>query len=138
MPQMTTSQPDKRPLFEPPENVINEPLLYSKLNQNVTPATFSELIASNFLMSMVAHDRRVTRDVFEDVMVTAFNFQNRLVRISELHQMLERLAEGQGFGTTVIKNDVARHMESALSHRDRLLETLKLFGEMRGKEDSVS
>jgi hypothetical protein len=139
MPQMTTSQPPaKKLLFEPPARLINEEALYDKLNQAITPETFQELIGSNFLVSMAAFDRRLERDMYEGVLVSSFNLQNRLVRIAELNNMLKNLAEGEGFSTTEIKADVAHHNKSALLHQNKLLKTLELFSHMRNAGDPVS
>ncbi len=124
--------------FAQPDVTINEAALHAHLNQDITAETFSALIASNFLMALDAYDRRLTRDYFEEVLITTFNFQNRLVRIAELNTMLEHLGTGDGFGTTEIKAEIDRHMDTATGHQAKLIATLRLFQEMRGKEDPVS
>ena len=95
-------------------------------------------MASNFLFALNAHDRRLAREYFEEILVTTFNFQNRLVRIAELNTMLEHLAAGTGFSTTEIKAEVDRHMAIAAGHQAKLMAVLHLFAEMRNPEDSVS
>ncbi len=135
---MITSPPAKLPLFEPPDRVINADVLSEHLAKIINSENFTTLIASNFLMAMSARDRRLARSYFEDVLVTTFNFQNRLVRIAELNTMLENLASGKGFSTTDIKAEVNRHMVQAIQHQARLMQTLELFKEMRGPEDPVA
>ena len=125
-------------MFERPDQVVDEDLLFHHFNKDITAENFSALMASNYLIALVARDRKLKREFFEEVLVTTFNFQNRLVRISELNTMLENLEAGKGFSSTEIKDEVARHMEIALRHQAKLLLTLKLFDEMRGPEDPVS
>jgi Na+/H+ antiporter NhaB len=125
-------------LFEQPDLHINERVLADKLSLPINAENFTALIASNFLTAMDAHDRRVIRPIFEEVLVATFNFQNRLVRIAELNSMLENLESGKGFSTTEIREEVKRHMDSAMEHQYKLLQRLKIFQEMRGEEDPVS
>lgn len=87
---------------------------------------------------MAARDRKLTRQFFEEILVTTFNLQNRMVRISCLNMMLEHLESGEGFGTTEMKAEVERHMNQAAAHKSTLVQCLKLFSEMRKEEDSVS
>jgi hypothetical protein len=87
---------------------------------------------------MAARDRKLTRQYFDDVLVTAFNFQNRLVRISELASVIEHLEGGKDFNLEQVRQEMARHMASAQAQQHTLLSTLKLFGEMRTPEDPVS
>ncbi len=116
---------------------INEAALAEHLAKVINSENFTALIASNFLMAMNARDRRLGRDYFEDVLVTTFNFQNRLVRIAELNTMLENLARGEGFSTTDIRVEINRHMVQAIQHQARLVQVLELFREMRGPGDPV-
>lgn len=136
--QRTTTSPPKPPPFEPPELVLNEPRLYETLSLPINAENFNTLIASNFLLAMDARDRKLTRDVFEEVLVICFNLQNRLVRIAELNLMLENLEKGEGFGTTAIQATIDRHMRDATAHRTNLLAALRMFQQMRGPGDSVS
>lgn len=133
-----TTTPPKQPPFEPPELVLNEPQLYETLSLPINAENFNTLIASNFLLAMDARDRKLTRDVFEEVLVVCFNLQNRLVRIAELNLMLENLKKGEGFGTAAIQATIDRRIHDATVHRTKLLATLRMFQEMRGPEDSVS
>lgn len=87
---------------------------------------------------MCARDRKLQRKFFEEVLVTTFNLQNRLVRISVLNVMLEQLAKGEGFSSTEIRTELARHMESALEHQTKLVRCVQLFKEMRAPGDPVS
>ena len=136
--QPTTTPPAKSPLFESPELVLSESVLIEALSRTVDSTNFNTLLSANFLTAMVARDRRLTRDYFEEVLVTSFNLQNRLVRIKELNIMLENLAAGRGFSTTEIKEKIAKHMDEAADHQHKLLQCLSLFQEMRGEGDPVS
>jgi hypothetical protein len=135
--QMTMSQdPEKLPLFEPPELVINETVLAGHLGLEINAENFPTLIASNFLMALDARDHKLTRENFEEVMVMAFNFQNRLIRVAELNTVLEYIEAGKG--VEEIKLDISRHLASAKTHQASLLRALQTFGQMRGPEDPVS
>jgi hypothetical protein len=125
-------------LFERPDKVVDEDILRHHFDKEITAENFSALMAANYLIALVARDRKLNREYFEEVLVTTFNFQNRLVRISELNTMLEHLEAGKGFSSTEIREEVERHMEIALRHQAKLLLTLRLFDEMRGPEDPVS
>jgi hypothetical protein len=120
-----------------PDFEINEQVLAERIILEITPENLTPLVTANFLLAMDAHDRRLTRNYFEDVLVMTFNFQNRLVRLAELGNMVAAIAQGKDLMTEV-KSDIARHIASAKSHQQNLLNVLKLFREMRGKEDSVS
>jgi hypothetical protein len=136
-PRTTTSPREKPPLFEPPEIVLDEMIISASIALPINAENFSRLIATNFLVAMCARDRKLERQFFEDVLVTAFNFQNRLIRIGMINTMLENLEEGKGFGTTDMKEELGRHMKSAADHQHKLSQCLKLFGEMRSAEDPV-
>ena len=125
-------------MFERPDRVVDEDILRLHFNKDITAENFTALMAANYLIALVARDRKLSREYFEEVLVTTFNFQNRLVRIAELNTMLENLEAGKGFSSTEIKEEVDRHMEIALRHQAKLLLTLNLFDEMRGPEDPVS
>jgi len=118
--------------------VLNEDVLADKIGLPINAENFSTLIASNFLLAMDARDHRLTRDEFENVLVLSFNFQNRMVRISEIAMLLEKLAAGEGFGTTDLTLEMTRHMAQAQIHQIELQKTLALFQEMRRPEDPVS
>ena len=135
-PRTTTSPPTGK--FELPEPYVNEAILGQHLSKQINPENFSTLVASNFLVALAARDRRLTRDMFEDVLVTAFNFQNRLVRISELSILLEHLEGGKEINVPAIQEEIKRHMDTAYSHQAKLIGALMLFQEMRGPEDPVS
>ncbi len=139
MPRTTTPKsPPLRDRFEPPDRLINELALHDHLHQIITAENFSTLIASNFLVALDAFDRRLTRDSFEEVLVTTFNFQNRLVRIAELNMIAENIEEGKDLNLDEIKLEVDRHMATAAAYQAKLCATLRLFQEMRSPEDTVS
>lgn len=123
--------------FESPDFEINEAALAERLALDITPENLTPLVTANFLVAMDARDRRLTRQYFEDVMVMAFNFQNRLVRLAELTSMVRAIHAGKD-PMVEIQGDIARHIASAKTHQHNLLQVLKLFGEMRGAEDPVS
>lgn len=125
-------------MFERPETDLDTDVLSHHLRQDITAESFTSLVTATYLVALAARDRKLTREYFDEVLVTTFNFHNRLVRIAELNTMLENLAAGKGFSSSEIKEEVERHQEIALRHQAKLLLTLKLFDEMRGPEDPVS
>jgi hypothetical protein len=99
---------------------------------------FSQLLFSNFLTSMAAHDHRCRREIFAEILVTGMNFQNRAVRYAELMSMLECLESGKGFSTTEIKAEAERNLAAATQHQQKLVQTIQLMRQMRTGEDPVS
>lgn len=134
LPPMTT----KSPSLEPPELHINEALLAAKLALPINAENFSALIACNYLMAMAARDRKLTRENFQDLLVTTFNFQNRLVRISEVGTLLETLESETPVDIEGLKGELHRHWHLAVQNQMSLLNSLRLFSEMRSAEDPVS
>jgi len=125
-------------LFERPETELDTAVLAHHLRQDISAQSFTSLVTATYLVALAARDRKLTREYFDEVLVTTFNFHNRLVRIAELNTMLENLDAGKGFSTSELKDEVERHMEIALRHQAKLLLTLKLFEEMRSPEDPIS
>lgn len=137
-PTTTTPTGPASTAFEPPDVILNEALLADRLSLPINAQNFPILLASNYLMAMAARDRKVTRQYFDDILVTAMNFQNRLVRISELAAVIERLQSGKDIDLETVKQEMAQHIASAQAQQYTLLQTLKLFREMRAPEDAVS
>ena len=69
--QPTTTPPAKAALFESPELVLSESILIEALSRTVDSTNFNTLLSANFLTAMVARDRRLTRDYFEEVLSPA-------------------------------------------------------------------
>lgn len=134
----TTSPPAKPPLFESPEQLVDEELTLAILNQPLNVDTFNPLINAACHTILAAFDRRCTREIFQDIVVTACNFQNRAVRYAELSCMLGNLSEGKGFGTTEIKAERERQLGLLAPHQKKLVSILELFQEMRDPGDPVS
>jgi hypothetical protein len=135
---MSPSPPEKPPLFESPDLHLDENDLLAAMSKEIGADNFQTLIYANYLMALCAHDHRCQRPVFAEILVTAFNYQNRLVRYSEKAMILDALEKGEGFGTTVIKADRDRHLAQAKDMQDKLIQTLQLLKEMRTPEDPVS
>lgn len=131
--------PPLKDLFEPPDTGhIDEEKLVSVMALPLNAQHFAALIYGNFQVALAAHDHRLLRPIFEKILVTAFNFQNRAVRYAELQNMLDCLEKGQGFGTTEIKAERDRHLTVAAQHQQELVNAVMTFREMRAPEDSVS
>ena len=125
-------------MFERPDAELDEDIIANHLKQPISAESFASMVTATYLTALAARDRKLTREYFDEVLVTTFNFHNRLVRIAELNTMLENLAAGKGFSSGEIKQEIDRHMEIALRHQNKLLLTLSLFDEMRSPGDSVS
>jgi hypothetical protein len=123
--------------FKQPDAIIDEGSLAIQLAQPINADTFSSLLTGNFLLVMDAYDHRCERQHFQDIVVNAFNLQNRLVRFAEI-KGLEEQAEMPGFGAADLKSDGARHLASAMEYKRLAQRTLALLREMRKPEDSVS
>jgi hypothetical protein len=135
-PQMTTTS--RTPQFEQPDIVLSEQALIDILSRPINYENFNPMMSANYMAIMAARDRKLTRSMFEEVLVNSYNFQNRLVRIAELGTMLEHLYAGEGFGTTDLKTSMARHLELASGQQDTIVATLKLFQHMRAPGEPVS
>jgi hypothetical protein len=135
---MTATPPTTIPHagFKRPDKLVDENLLAHHLAMPITADTFSALISSNFLMIMDAYDHRCQRDCFQDLVIIAMNFQNRLVRLAEMKTLQANLASPD-FTPEILEEDIDRHMISAMEYQRTLQQTLALFREMRLPGDPV-
>lgn len=134
------SRPEKPPRFEQPDlgHIDEQQLLLGIQLPLTNPIHFTNLLLSNHLVVMAAHDHRCDRRIFEELLVTSLNFQNRAVRYAEMCTMLECLEEGKGFGTTDIKAERDKHLAQARELQGKLVNMVQLLQEMRTEEDPVS
>jgi hypothetical protein len=133
-PSTTTPPEAEKADFTQPEREIDEEALLRHLSRPITADSFSALITSNFLVVMDAYDHRCKREYFQDIVVNAFNLQNRLVRIAELKSLQEVMDPVPDS----LKGDIDRHMASAMEYKKIMIQTLRLLREMRTPEDPVS
>jgi hypothetical protein len=124
--------------FTQPERLIDEDTLAIQLSKPINAETFTHLITSNFLMVMNAYDHRCERPYFQDIVVNAFNFQNRLVRIAELNGLREQMEMPDLDVQLTIKDEVDRHMVSAMEYKATMQKALRLMQEMRRPGEPVS
>lgn len=126
------------PRFEPPEVHLNEIEMRRRLSLPLTGENFYALVTTNFLVALAAYDHKVTRDYFEKLLVTTFNFQNRMVRCSELGSVIDKIEGGEPLILSELKEEMGAQLAAAEAERHAILKTMELFAEMRGPEDSVS
>lgn len=137
MPQPTITKLDRLTSFAPPEQVLNERTIAERIALPVTPQNFFTLLNTNILFMLLARDHQVDRDYFHDLMITTFNFQNRLIRIQELSMLKEKMVAGE-LVKDYLDEELSGNMAAAKAQQHALLVVLDTFAQMRGPEDPVS
>lgn len=137
MPRPTITKLDRLTTFEPPEVVYDEDAIAQRIALPVNPKNFFTLLNTNVLFALLAWDHRVSREYFHDLMITTFNFQNRLIRIQELSMLKEKMAAGE-VDEDYLNKEIAGNMAAAQAQQTAVIHALKTFGHMRGPEDKVS
>src|SRR6185436_14335119 len=136
---LTTTPPPETGTFELPELLLNEEVIGQYLEQSISLDNTQTLISASFFLAMAAYDRRCMRDNFQQILMSACNFQNLLLQIAEMGHILGTLDNNSKEDAIVqLKSDMARYFTRAEQRQQELLATLELFGQMRGEDDSVS